>query len=277
MAQVLRVALDLLLEAFRRKWFLALFGAITAVLVVLGFALQLDVVDGAVAGSQLFGAAFGDIVPGDAALGYVFAGAALASFYFGSVFLAVACSDFASELLAPGRIEHLLSLPIARWHLLLGTWLGVVALAALGTLYGAVGLTTLLGFKSGLWSARLVLGSAIGWAGFCGIYAAMLTVAFFVRSAAASAAAGFLTLILGIFSSNRETVAAALSPGPWRWVFRALVMPFPRLADLATASAHVALGRPVEAGTLARLVAACFLFAGSLLAVAAWRFERKDF
>ena len=69
MRQALRVAVDLLLEARRRKWFLALFGGITLVLVVLGFSLELEVVDGALAGSKLFGSLLSDdIVSADRVL-----------------------------------------------------------------------------------------------------------------------------------------------------------------------------------------------------------------
>ncbi len=278
MRQVLRVAYDLLLEAFRRKWFIALFGAITLVLVLLGLTLELDMVDGAIAGSKLFGQALlKDIIPGGTVLGYLYFAVASVGFYGGSLFLAVACSDFATELLAPGRIEHLLSLPISRWQLLFGTWVGVVALAAAGTLYGSLGLTVLMGLKSGLWSWGLVTGAGIGWVGFCAIYSAMLTVTFFVRSAAFSSAAGITTLILGILSSNREQIVAAMDPGAGRWAFRALVMPFPRLGDLGITSATIAMGKAVDLQVTARLLAACFVFAAGLLSLAVWRFERKDY
>ena len=55
MLKATQVALDLLREAAWRKWFLGLFLTITGVLILLGFSLQLDVVDGAIAGSSLFG------------------------------------------------------------------------------------------------------------------------------------------------------------------------------------------------------------------------------
>lgn len=275
--QVLRVAFDLLSEALRRRWFVGLFSAISLVLLVLGLTLQLEVVDGAVAGSKFFGPMLRDLVPGQTFLGYVYYATATLSFYGGAVFMLVACSDFATELLAPGRIEHLLSLPVARWQLLFGTWLGVVVLAAAGTAYGSIGLTVLLGLKAGLWSWRLVVGSVIGWVGFCAIYAAMLAAAFFVRSAAASAGAGLVTLVMGILSSNRETVAAAINPGLGRWAFRGLVMPFPRLVDLAEASASYAMGKWPEPIPLVKLVVACFVFSAALLMVATWRFEKKDF
>ena len=159
------MALDLL-EAARRKWFLALF-AITLVLLVLGVSLQLEVVDGAIAGSKLFGSLlFDDIVSAGQVMAGLYKVIAYLSFYGGALFLAISCSDFAPELLAPGRIEHLLSPPISRWQLLFGTFLGVGTLAAMGVLYGAGGLTVVLGVKTGVWKSKLLLGSAVGWVGF---------------------------------------------------------------------------------------------------------------
>lgn len=278
MRQLVRVALDLLKEAARRRWFLGLFGAITLVLLVLGLSLQLDVVDGAIAGSKLFGEVlFDNILTVNRVLGPLYLAAAYLGFYGGAFFLALACSDFAPELLAPGRIEHLLSLPVARWQLLFGTWLGVVLLAAAGTLYGALGLTVLMGVKAGAWSPHLLLGAAIGWVGFCALYSVMLTAAFFVRSAAVSGALGVATLVLGVFASFRESIAAVMEPGLGRLVFQYAMLPIPRLASLATAAARIAAEQPLEGEAVARLVAGCFIFSAALLSVAAWRFENKDF
>lgn len=278
MTQLFRVAADLLLEAARRKWFLALFGAITLVLLVLGFSLQIEVVDGAIAASKIFGSLlFDDIMSANRAMGAVYKATAYISFYGGAFFLALACSDFAPELLAPGRIEHLLSLPVARWQLLFGTFLGVVTLAAAGTLYGAGGLTLLLGFKTGVWSAQLIVGSAIGWVGFCAIYAVMLTTNFFVRSAALSGALGVLTLILGIFASFRESMAVAMNEGLGRTLFSWAMLPLPRLGSLATTAANLAASEPVDTTIILRLIAGCLIFTAALLSVAAYRFERKDF
>lgn len=278
MRQLLRVAIDLLLEAARRKWFLALFGGITLVLLVLGFSLQLDVVDGALAGSKLFGALlFDDIVSANKVMAGVSIATAYASFYGGAFFLAIACSDFAPELLAPGRIEHLLSLPVSRWQLLFGTYLGVVVLAALGVVYGAGGLTVLLGVKTGMWNERLLLGSLVGWVGFCALYAVMLTTNFFARSAALSGALGVVTLILGVVASFRESIAVTMTPGFGRELFSWAMLPIPRLGTLATVSARIAAAEPIDGDVVSRLIVGCFIFSAALLSVAAWRFERKDF
>ncbi len=278
MRQLFRVAFDLLLEAARRKWFLALFGAITLILLVLGFSLQLEVVDGAIAGSKFFGALlFDDIVSTNQVMSGVYQVTAFLSFYGGAFFLAIACSDFAPELLAPGRIEHLLSLPVARWQLLFGTYLGVIALAALGVLYGAGGLTVLLGVKTGVWNLQLMLGSGVGWVGFCALYAVMLTSNFFVRSAALSGALGVVTLILGVVASYRESIAIAINEGFGRELFTWAMLPIPRLGTLATVASRMAASEPVEAELVSRLLVGCFIFSGALLSVAAYRFERKDF
>ena len=55
MRVTLAVARDLLREALQRRWILALGLAITAIVLVLGMALRMEVVDGALAATRLFG------------------------------------------------------------------------------------------------------------------------------------------------------------------------------------------------------------------------------
>jgi ABC-type transport system involved in multi-copper enzyme maturation permease subunit len=257
---------------------LGLLIAISLVLVLLGFFLKLDVVDGAIAGSKLFGAViFDNIMPSDVALGPVYMTVAGFGFFGGALFLAVACSDFAPSLLSPGRIEHLLSLPVARWQLLLGTYLGVLALSVMCTAYGAVGVTVVFGVKTGVWTSALLKGSLLGVAGFCALYAAMLTSALFVRSAAAGASVGLFVLVMGILSSVRDSIEGSLEPGFGRLAFHYGVQPFPRLLKLAGECVHLAGGRDFDGALTARLVASALIFSLGMLAVAVWRFERKDF
>jgi Cu-processing system permease protein len=51
---------------------------------------------------------------------------------------------------SPGRIEHLLALPVRRAELVLGTFLGVIALVLLGAVYASAGLVLVLGSKTGV-------------------------------------------------------------------------------------------------------------------------------
>jgi len=52
---VLAVALDVLREASKRRWFLALGIIVTGALVLCALGLRLDIVDGALAATRLFG------------------------------------------------------------------------------------------------------------------------------------------------------------------------------------------------------------------------------
>ena len=203
--KVFAVAMDLLREAASRKWFLALAAGITLVLGILAFALRLDVVDGALAATRFFGKTLRtDIRSADIALRPVFQGTAYMIFYGGLSFGIVACADFGPSLLAPGRIEHLLALPLRRSELLAGTFLGVLILSVLGALYGAGGLALILGVKTGVYTIRPVIAALLASVTFAAIYGAMLAVAVVIRSAAISAATGVLLLIAGTIAGYRD-------------------------------------------------------------------------
>ncbi|MDQ3263232.1 MAG: ABC transporter permease [Myxococcota bacterium] len=278
MRTTLAVAADLLREARSRKWFLGLAVAITLVLVTLGFSLKLEVVDGALAASRLFGKMMrGDIRAVDVALRPLLQASAYAIFYVGLVFGIVATADFAPSLLSPGRIEHLLAQPVRRWELLLGTFLGVMALSLMASLYGAVGLTLILGVKANLWSWGLILAALLAAVNFCAVYAAMLTAALFARSAAVSAAVGFAIFISGIFAGNRHALIPMFEPGVGRSVFSAYTLVIPRISALATAAADLAASTPLQLRSLTSLLLGMVVFGMGVLALGVYRFEQKDF
>ena len=274
----LLVAGDVLREALRRKWVLALGFGITALLVGLGCSLKLDVVEGALAATRLFGHSLDtDIRSVDVAFRPVYKALAYVIFDVGILFGVVACSDFASSQLAPGRIEQLLSLPIRRWELLAGTYLGVMALCAAGACYGAGGVVVLLGAKTGAWTLRPMVAAAFAVAGFGAVYSAMLAASVFVRSAALSAAVGGVVFIVGLTAGARKEILDMMEPGLAHGFFRVLSAPWPRLSTLASAGAQIAASEPVAVGHVAHLLEATGLFAGSMLAIAMWQLDRRDF
>jgi Cu-processing system permease protein len=272
------VALDLLREAATRKWFLGLAVAITLGLGVFGFSLKLEVVDGALAASRLFGEVLhNDIRAVDVALRPLLQGAAYLIFYVGLMFGIIATADFAPSLLSPGRIEHLLAQPVRRSELLVGTFLGVLVLALLSSLYGAAGLTIMLGVKARLWTWGPILAALIASVCFASIYAAMITTALFARSAAVSAGVGFALFVGGIFAGTRTQMGDLLEEGLGRTAFMAVTLPLPRLSALATASANLAASMPLEIRSLWGLLGGVFVFGLGLLALGIYRFEQKDF
>lgn len=275
---ILYVAADLFREASSRRWFLALGLAITLLLFVMGFTLRLDVVDGALAATRLFGRDLHtDIRAVDVALRPVFQAASYIVFYGGLLFGILSCADFAPSLLSPGRIEHLLSLPVQRFELLAGTFVGVLGLSLLFTLYGAGGFTLILSVKTGVWTYRPLISAMLASVTFAAIYGLMLSAALFVRSAALSAALGFAVFIAGIIAGYRDKIETFFDPGIARSVFLGLTFLCPRISTLADMASAISAGNPVDIQVLLSLLAGLGIFGLAALAFGIHRFEQKDF
>ncbi|NTX02242.1 MULTISPECIES: hypothetical protein [Myxococcus] len=278
MRPVLGIAGYVLREAASRKFILAFMVGITLVLAVVAVSLRLEVIDGALAASRLFGKELrGNIQSIDVALRPVYQAAAFIVFYGGILFGIVACSDFAPGLMSPGRIEHLLALPIQRWHLLAGTFLGVMTLALGGTLYGTTGLVLIFGVKAGYWTVGPLVAGLMACVGFAAVYAVMLTTATLVRSAALCAASGFAFMVGGIIAGHRQDISTFFEEGLSRSAFLAVTLVLPRLSALAEAAGDIASSTPLEVRSLGTLLLGVFVFGLGALAVGFWRFEGKDY
>jgi len=276
--RALTVARDLLREARARRWVLALFAATTVLLLVVLLGLRLEVVDGALAATRLFGGLLGGkIQAADVALRPLFQGVAYLVFYGGILFGILSCADFAPTLLAPGRIEHLLSLPLRRAELLLGTFLGVEALVLSGATYGGLGLTLIVWAKTGVFGWAPLAAAVLAAIAFSAIYAAMIACAVAVRSAALSAAAGGLLYLLGILASYRRILTPLFTSGGSGGVFRAITAPIPRFATIADQAAAVGAGKVLDPAALGFQLGGTLLFAAALLSAAIALLERKDF
>jgi ABC-type transport system involved in multi-copper enzyme maturation permease subunit len=276
--KVAAIALDLLNEARQRRWFLLLGIAVTLVLVLLAATLRLEVVDGMLAATSLFGQnVHTDLQAADLAMRPLFGAVSYTIFYGGLAFGILACADFGPSLLSPGRIEHLLALPVRRWELLLGTFLGVLALAALGAVYGAGGVSLILAVKTGVWTVRPVLSALLASVTFSAVYGAMLTMAVFVRSAALSAATGGALFISGIVAGHRSSLLGVFQAGWGRALFNVFTFPLPRISKLADGCATLATSQPLEVAPLVRLLVGIVAFGAACLAVGIWHFEQKDY
>jgi Cu-processing system permease protein len=275
---VLAIAGDLLAEARSRRWVLAFLAAATLVLAAVALGLRFEVVDGALAATRLFGGDLrSDVRSVDVALRPLFAATSYLVFYGGLVFGIVATADFAPTLLAPGRIEPLLALPLRRWHVLAGTFLGVELLVLAGALYGGAGVFALLWVKTGVANPGPLAAAAAAAVAFAPVYAAMLSTALLARSAALSAAAGLSMLVAGVVAGHRAAIAELFQPGASRSAFVGVTALLPRLSALGRIGPAVSQGGPVAAGALLALAAGTVAFALALVAFGVDRLDRKDF
>lgn len=275
---VIHIALDVLREAVARRYMIALFATILAGLLLMTFSLNLEVVEGALAGVRLFGKQLGaSIVPVDVALRPIFQFLAVFVFYFGLLFGIVATADIAPKMLAPGRVELLLSLPVRRVELVLGTYLGVLIIALLSTSFAVGGVSLVLFWKTSFVTAAPIAGAGMAVLGFMAIYALMLLASSLVRSAALSAGSGLMLYLAGLFTSNREEFLGWFRSGTTRSVLEVVTAPIPRLGTLADVGAQVASGAPLQDGVLLPLVGGVLVFAAAAVAAACFVVSGKDY
>lgn len=279
MRTVLAVMIDLWIDAASRRWLLALFAAVSLLLIGLGSSLELEVVDGALAATKLFGDVVGSgaLQAADVALRPLVKGVSYVVYYGWLLFGIFVTADFGPSLLQPGRIEHLLSLPVRRSELLLGTYLGVLGIASAFALYATGGVVLILYLKAGLFLPRLIAASGLAVVVFMAIYSAMLCAALFVRSAALSATVGALLFILGLVAGQRSVLVLMFSAGLSRSAFDLLIRFFPPISRFADLGADYAVASGIDAPYLAVHLVGVLLFAVAALGVGLVRFEGRDF
>jgi Cu-processing system permease protein len=272
------VARDVLKEAMSSKMMLVLFVVIGLFLVGLTVSLDLDIVDGALAGSRLFGRATANaIVPVDVFLRPAFQALAWVTFYLGLVFGIVATADIAPKQLQPGRVEHLLSLPIRRAELVVGVYLGVCAICAIATVAAVGGVSAVLFFKAKLVSPAPVAGAAMAFVGFASVYGAMLAVGVTFRSPALSAGAGLFLYVLGIAVSEKNVFLMWTTNRALRTFLEVVTMPIPNLRALADVGAGAAAGEALALGAILPVLGGAAAFGFGAVVIAAAVVQSRDY
>jgi ABC-type transport system involved in multi-copper enzyme maturation permease subunit len=274
----LHVARDVVREAFASKLMLLLFLAIGVFLLLLTFSLDLDVVDGALAGSRLFGESTeASIVPVDVFLRPAFQALAWATFYFGLLFGIVVTADIAPRMLQPGRVEHLLALPVRRVELVLGIYGGVLFLCATATVVATGGVSLVLFVKAKTFTVAPAAGAGMAMIGFGAIYAVMLATGSLVRSAAVSAGAGLSLYVLGVVVASKGSIVAWITSRPIRAIVDVVLTPLPNLRALADVGAGVAAGEQVALAAVVPVVGGALAFAAFAVVVACAVVQSKNY
>ena len=271
-------------EASARWTLLAYFALSSLFILTFALAVNLDIVDGALAGARLFGKTVdlgGEKVDMDRlVLGFEtgFSG----FLYMLGTFLALfATAHLVPRLQEKGTIDLYLSRPVGRTKLLLSRYCGGLLLAAANLLYlfGAIWLIVV--WKTGIAHPRFFLGGVVILFGI----AAMLALAFLIGVVTSSTAVSLMvTYAIFFFAallSAREKIAAAVSSEWSAGLIRALYWIFPKTAELGRATVALVSGgetfqRLGQIDTLA-VFGSTGLFGLVALGLAAWRFSRKDF
>src|SRR5207249_2600964 len=160
MSRVLAVVNGTIRESMAKFTFLAFLVMSTLTLLTLAFAVNLDVVDGALAAARLFGRDIriaGAEISIDSLVTGIQTGVAGTLFGVGLFLSIFATANLVPVMLEKGYVDLLLSKPLSRPVLFLGRYLGALAVVVINLFYLIGGFWVLLGWKTGVWKPGLPL------------------------------------------------------------------------------------------------------------------------
>jgi Cu-processing system permease protein len=265
---------DTFREALARKIFWALFGLSTAMILFFLFLMKIDVVEGAMATVSLFGQTNRKMTDVGRLVRQVHGGIATFLYTWGMALAVFASSGLVPTVLEPGRIELLLSKPIRRYQILLGRYVGNLAVVALNVAYLVVGVWLVFGAKTGVWSPNFLYAIATTVFIFAVLLSVVLLTGVLFESAAVST---MVTIGLGLVSPilAQHTIAEKLLSSEWsRWLWRALYETLPKVFDVGRITLNLVRGDRVES---LMPLATSGLFAVAMLSLALYIFSKKDF
>jgi len=265
---------DTLREALARKVFWGLFGLSTALILFFLFIMRIDVVEGARATVSLFGQSSGKVTEVNKLVRQVHAG--IASFlYSAAMFLAV----FASAGLIPtifeaGRIELLLSKPVARYHILVGRFLGNLLVVTLNICYLVAGVWLIFGWKTGVWNKSFLNAIATSTFMFAVLLSVIILVSVLSESAALATMIAFGLMVVSPILAQHEIMVKLLSSEWSRQVWKGLYHVLPKVFDVGRMNMDLVMGRSV--GSLAPVWSSA-AFAVVMLGAGVYSFSKRNF
>jgi ABC-2 type transport system permease protein len=276
-------------EVFREaaaRWTLVAYFALSSVFILIfACAVNLDVVNGALAGVKLFGQSVemggGRGVDIDKlVLGFEsgFSG----FLYLVGTFLALfATAHLVPRLQDKGTIDLYLSRPIGRVPLLLSRYAAGLLLAAANLVYLIGAMWLIVVGKTRVLHPRFLLSGAVILFAFAALLAFAFLVGVVTSSTGVSLMATYALFFVGAILTMHDRLAAAVSTELSARIVHGLYWIVPKTAELGQATVALVAGRAAH-GRLADFNAlgiygSTALFAAASLTLASWLFSRKDF
>ena len=264
---------DTFREALARKIFWGFLVCSTAFILFFIFIMKIDVVAGALATVTIFGHTndtqeIGQLVRNvQRGLG--------GFLYTVGMFLAVfASAGLISAVFEPGRIELLLSKPVARVHILLGRYLGNLLVIAINLFYLVVGVWLVFGIKVGIWGFGFLWSAVVTLFVFSVLLTIILLMGVIWESTAVTVLGTFGIMILSGVLSTHTQLIKLLSSETSRNVVRTLYYIFPKTVDIGKIAGNLSAGSPVGDWMPIWTTA---LFGLAMLGLSIYIFARRNF
>ena len=274
---------DVMREAAARWTLVAYFFLSTIFIIIFASAINLDIVDGALAGAKLFGKEVDmrdSISIEKLVLGFEsgFAG----FLYLLCTFMAI----FATAHLVPrmqdkGTVDLYLSRPVSRVKLLLSRYVAGLILAGSNVVYLMGAMWLIIVYKTHVVNPRFFMGGAVIFL----VIATLLAFAFLIGVITSSTAVSIMvTYGFTIFSAilvPHDKIAAAVSKEWQAWIIEGMYWVFPKTAEMMQAVVAM-VGGELMPGEISRVLhPAPFVttaaFGAVCLVLASWLFTRKEF
>jgi ABC-type transport system involved in multi-copper enzyme maturation permease subunit len=270
-------------EAAARWTLIAYFLLSSAFIIVFASAVNLDIVDGALAGAKLFGQEvhMGGETIGVEQLVSGFEGAFAPVLFVVGIFLAIfSTAHLVPRLQEKGTIDLYLSRPVHRVPLLLSRYTAGMLLSALNVLYLVGSIWLIVIWKTGVVHPRFMLSAGI----IIFAIAVLLALAFLIGVVTSSTAVSIMgtygIFFLSMILAAHKQIEAALSSMINVWIVKILYWVLPKVFDLQAMLFSFVAEKPLpeqlDNGLLLPL-GTTGAFAVACLAVASWLFKRKEF
>jgi ABC-2 type transport system permease protein len=265
---------DTFREAFARKIFWGLFGLSTAMILFFLFLLRIDLVEGGLAAVSLFGKTASRTTDVDRLVRGVYGGIAVFLYTWGMFLAVFASAGLIPSVLEPGRIELLLSKPVSRTHILLGRYLGNVLVVSCNIIYLVLGVWTILGIKTGIWSPMFLVSIATTIFAFSVLLSVVILIGVLFESAALATMVAAALMIMSVVLAQTNTMLRLLSSEWSRQIWRTLYYSLPKVYDLGKMTLD-AIQSQTFGGFMPIWTSA--LFGAIVLTAALLIFARRDF
>ena len=272
-------------EAAARWTLIAYFTLSSLFILIFALAVNLDVVNGALAGAKLFGQTVevGNRSIDIDRLVLGFESGFSGFLYLVGTFLALfATAHLVPRLQEKGTVDLYLSRPVGRVALLLSRYSGGLLLAAANLVYLIGSIWLVIIWKTHVVHARFLLGGVT----ILFTIAVLLAFAFLIgvvtSSTGVSLMATYAVFFLAAMLAAHNKIAAALSAEWAGKLVNGLYWVFPKTAELGRAtieqvSGGRAFGRVPLVQDLFAIYGSTALFGLAALAFSCWLFSRKDF
>jgi len=275
---------DVMREAAARWTLVAYFLLSSIFILIFAAAVNLDIVNGTLAGAKLFGkevAMSGNEISIERlVLGFESGFSAI--LYFLCTFLAIfATAHLVPRMQEKGTIDLYLARPVARVKLLLSRYVAGLVLAGSNIVYLIGSIWLIVIWKTHVVHPRFLFAGLV----ILFVIATLLAFAFVIGVVTSSTAVSIMTsyglFFFAIMLAGHERIAAAVSKEWQAWMINTLYWIVPKTAELGAAVVAYVSGNRVPEQVAAALNPMPFLTTAAFgivcLALASWLFQRKEF